>query len=71
MQSLKVWMSISFLGHFLMVALILVSLVLPPRSSRKSELAVTEQHDKQSATSSEKANWAGTSVAGSQPFSTR
>ena len=70
-QSLKVWRSISFLGHFLMVALILVSLVLSPRSFRKSKVTATEQHSKQSAEpkSSGIATWASTSVAGSQPSS--
>ena len=44
-ESLAVWRSISFLGHFLMIAIILVSVVLPPKSPKKSKLAVNdEQH---------------------------
>lgn len=35
-ESLAVWRSISFLGHFLMVSLMLVSLILPPRHPSKS-----------------------------------
>ena len=44
-ESLAVWRSISFLGHFLMIAIILVSIVLPPKSPKKSKPAVNdEQH---------------------------
>jgi len=59
-ESLAVWRSISFLGHFLMIALILVSIVLPPRTPKKSKPAVKdEQHQqKPESQSSLKTNWA-------------
>ena len=65
-ESLKVWKSISFLGHFLMVGLILISVVMPPRSSKRSKPPVRDEQHKQlpQSKSSEKANWANSSVAG-------
>ena len=35
-----------FLGHFLMVAIIVVSIVNPPRKQRKKEAATADKHDK-------------------------
>ncbi|DBA91841.1 TPA: hypothetical protein ACH3X1_015978 [Trebouxia sp. C0004] len=59
-ESLAVWRSISFLGHFLMIALILVSIVLPPRSPKKSMPAVKDEQHQQKPESqpSLKTNWA-------------
>ncbi|KAL3156423.1 hypothetical protein ABBQ38_000734 [Trebouxia sp. C0009 RCD-2024] len=42
-ESLTVWRSISFLGHFVMLSLILVSLVLPPKTRARSLIAIKEQ----------------------------
>ena len=35
-----------FLGHFLMVAIIVVSMVNPPRKQRKKDAASADKHDK-------------------------
>ena len=35
-----------FLGHFFMVAIIVVSMVNPPRKQRKKEAATADKHDK-------------------------
>jgi hypothetical protein len=44
--SIRTWNSVHFLGHFLMVAIILVSLVNPPRKPRKKETAAADKEDK-------------------------
>jgi len=44
--SFKTWNSVHFLGHFLMVAIIVVSMVNPPRKPRKKEAASADKHDK-------------------------
>ena len=46
-ESLAVWRSISFLGHFLMIALILVSIVLPPKSPRRNKPLVPGDQSQQ------------------------
>ncbi|CAL5220084.1 g2035 [Coccomyxa viridis] len=43
--SFKTWNSVHFLGHFLMVAIIVVSMVNPPRKQRKKEAATADKHD--------------------------
>ena len=43
--SFKTWNSVHFLGHFLMVAIIVVSMVNPPRKQRKKEAAIAGKHD--------------------------
>lgn len=68
-ESLAVWRSISFLGHFLMISLILVSLVIPPKSHARSTNVVKEQQQQQQQHPSEvksslDSNWAGSTVAG-------
>jgi len=57
-ESLAVWRSISFLGHFLMIALILVSVVLPPRTPKKSIPAVKDEQHQQKPESGLESNWA-------------
>lgn len=41
--SMKAWESVNFLGHFLMLPIILVSLVNPPRRPRKKDTAKADQ----------------------------
>jgi hypothetical protein len=41
--SMKAWKSVHFLGHFLMLAIILVSMVNPPRRPRKKDAAKAGQ----------------------------
>ncbi len=41
--SMKAWKSVHFLGHFLMLAIILVSMVNPPRRPRKKDVAKSDQ----------------------------
>ena len=65
-ESLRVWRSISFLGHFLMVSLMLVSLILPPKPpSKTTGVKKNEQQQQQpKAPSSLKANWAESTATG-------
>ena len=65
-ESLEVWRSISFHGHFLMVSLILVSLILPPKSPSKSTgvLKNEQQQQRPEVQSSLKANWAEPTATG-------
>ena len=65
-ESLRVWQSISFLGHFLMVSLMLVSLILPPKPpSKATGVKKNEQQQQQpEAQSSLKSNWAETTATG-------
>jgi hypothetical protein len=41
--SINAWQSVNFLGHFLMLAIILVSMVNPPRRPRKKDAVTAEQ----------------------------
>lgn len=41
--SMKAWRSVHFLGHFLMLAIILVSMVNPPRRPRKKDAVNASQ----------------------------
>ena len=41
--SIQAWKSVNFLGHFLMLAIILVSMVNPPKRPRKKEAVKAEK----------------------------
>ncbi|BDA41335.1 Lysophospholipid acyltransferase 2 [Coccomyxa sp. Obi] len=43
--SMKAWRSVHFLGHFLMLSIILVSMVNPPRRPRKKDAVNASQED--------------------------
>lgn len=66
-ESLAVWQSISFLGHFLMVSLMLVSLILPPKHPSKSTGARKSEQEQQrpEVPSSLKTNYAASTATGS------
>lgn len=64
-ESLAVWRSISFLGHFMMLSLILVSLVLPPKTPARSLDAIKEEQQQQpEVKATSKSNRADSMIAG-------